>query len=379
MLRPSALVQVSGLKSASQYNGAIGLILTESEPDNTGVLRQQVRLFRHGGIIINVRGSNIERSRDDRDWIIPSIKMSLLEFVGANEKLGGEDVCHKFAEELWDNFAELPPPHPLTLDHADKYRNIMMDATGHKIFWLALDAVGHHFILEKLDGSWRLFQSYVNGYTAAEWCLGQPHENSAWSKWGGGKILTDKEVNDLLDLIIEWQQLVAVMLKRVLLKSVPEVDASTARWLTGSPHDAPEEILEKAQEEIQKIVLWSHRYDSQIGPLGCTTMMPLGKGHPVDILIGRERIFSIPSSLYERCDTLSRKMTGEPVSPATFFKMLNTGIWWEALRDPETGGAVGFSLRELDVGLQLSEEEGIERAKQIRNGMKDQFDEMAIR
>jgi hypothetical protein len=181
-------------------------------------------VLRHGGVIIKVRGSNIERSRDDRDWVIPALKMTLLEFVGSNKKLGGEDVCDNFAEELWGHFAELPPAYPLTLES----RNIMMDATGHKGFLAGADAVGHHFILEKLDSSWRLFQSYVNGYTATEWCFGQPHENSAWSKWGGGKIITDKQVNDLLDVIIEWQQLVAVMLKRVLLKSVPGIDASIA-------------------------------------------------------------------------------------------------------------------------------------------------------
>jgi hypothetical protein len=164
------------------------------------------------------------------------------------------------------------------------------------------------------------------------------------------------------------------MLKRVLLKSVPGIDASIAHWLTRSPHDAPEEIMEKAQEEINKIVLWSHENSCRVGPLvGCTAMIPLERGHPVEISIGGERIFSIPSSLYERCDTLSRKMTGEPVSPANFFKMLNTGIWWENLREPETGGAVGFYLRLMDVGLQISEEEGTERVEQIRNRMKDQL------
>jgi hypothetical protein len=349
-------VKISGLKSAPEYNGAVGLVLTEPGDDGNGVIRQQVRLFKHKKVI-HVRESNMDLSHDERDWIIPSkkIKITLLELISAEKSLGRQDVCHKFAEDLWSTMAELPPAQPLTLDHGKTFRKDLMDATGHKLFWLGLNPAAHHFVLEKMNGSWRVFQSYVSEYTAADWCFGGRvmQGNIAWSKWGGGKILIDKEVNELLDLVVEWQELVALLLKRVLLKRVPGIDDRTAHWLAGSPLDAPEEFRKNAGHEIEKIRMWSKKYQDQIEPLGCTVFggggMQSQKGPPIRIFIGTEHIFSIPSSLYERCNILNQKLTGEPVPPSIFFNMLSTGVWWEFIRDPETGGAIGFFVRALDI------------------------------
>eukprot|EP00978_Attheya_sp_CCMP212_P003281 scaffold6794_cov46-Attheya_sp.AAC.1 len=255
-----------------------------------------------------------------------------------------------------------------------------MDATGHNFFWLGLNPAAHHFVLEKMNGSWRVFQSYVSEYSAEDWCLGGRlmQGNIAWSKWGGGKILTDKEVNELLDLVVEWQEVVSLLLKRVLLKSVPGIDDSTAHWLAGSPLDAPEEFRKNADHEMQKIAMWSRKYQDQIKPLGCTVFevpvcMQPQEGLPTRIFIGTEHIFSIPSSLYERCNILNQKLTGEPVPPSIFFNMLTTGVWWEFTCDPETGGAIGFFVRALDIDMKLSEEEGIKRTIEARKMMVGQM------
>lgn len=59
---------------------------------------------------------------------------------------------------------ETIPGTPLRLDDhgIDVRRSIVNDAKGHTIFWLALDAIQHHLIIEKV--SWAL-----SGYFSHLW------------------------------------------------------------------------------------------------------------------------------------------------------------------------------------------------------------------
>ena len=71
-------------------------------------------------------------------------------------KLATIDRCDEFARGVWDRFFETIPGTPLRLDDDGFYvrRSIVNDAKGHTIFWLALDAIQHHLIIEKV--SWAL-------------------------------------------------------------------------------------------------------------------------------------------------------------------------------------------------------------------------------
>lgn len=268
------------------------------------------------------------------------------------------------------------PAHPLTIDHHLNLRNMMLEATGHKMYWLALDSIGHHLLIEKCNGAYRVYQAYVArnnyGYTASQWCFGDMRKKPAWTKWGGGKLLADKEVNDLLDLVIKWQKLIQNVLKGVLLFAVPGLNPDAIPYLHRS-FGGPDAPMGLVQDAIEHITRWSKSMINRIGSEGCTDIgldphtRRISSGrNDVDIFIGYpangEHIFSIPADMYNQCDTLNREMTGEPLVPATFFLMLNTGVWWEAKRDPDTGSAVGFAFRAMDIDMQLCEEDGLRLA-----------------
>ena len=278
------------------------------------------------------------------------------------------------------------PAHPLTIDHELLARKCILEARGHKLYWLALDAIGHHLLIEKCHGAYRVYQAYVEqrtfgGYTASQWCFGDMRNKPAWVKFGGGKLLMDKDINDLLDLVVKWQKLTQTVLRDVLLYAVPGLDPLAIPHLhkSNAEYGMPMDVIGPAIEHVRK---WSIRMINRIGPEGCTDIginphdrrVSCGISD-VNILIGYpqngEPVFSIPASLYNQCDALNRELTGEPIIPSVFFMMLNTGVWWECQRDPDTGSAVGFSFRGMDMDLHLSEEEGRMRAEKMKQAAVD--------
>ena len=240
--------------------------------------------------------------------------------------------------------------HVLTVDHYYLVRNCIMEATGRKLFWLAMDAIGHHMIIEKCHGSYRVYQAYVaqlgNGYTASEWCFGDMRKNPAWNRFGGGKIVGGDEINYLLDLVIKWQKLTRKLLQRVLLDAVPGLDAKVKPHLHKSriedgPSAPPVKLLINA---LSHAANWSDIFISRVGPEGCTAMQTSSN---VEIFIGCEHVLSIPAILYNECDSVNRAMKGEPLLPAVFLFMLNSGGCWESRQD-NNGNAIGFTFRGMD-------------------------------
>ncbi|KAL7551194.1 hypothetical protein ACHAWF_014392 [Thalassiosira exigua] len=304
----------------------------------------------------------------------------MLELVLAKDQLASEDNCGEFATKLWAMLAEQGPAHPLTIDHDINVRKKIISEPGHKLFWLALDAVGHHLLIEKNDGKYRVYQSYITqcnfGYTAGQWCFGFGNMKGkpTWIKLGGGKLLTDEEVNYLLDLVVRWQELLLTALKEVLLSAVPGLNPDAIPYLQrGAKAGDPVDLISPA---IDHIVNWSKGLIDRIGPEGCTdvgldpiTRHVLSGCSYISIWIGSlhsgELIFTIPAGLYNKCDSLNRKMTGEPFNPATFLMMLNTGVWWECRKGQDSGSAIGFKIRAMDMDMVLSEDEGIRCAEQM--------------
>ncbi len=204
------------------------------------------------------------------------------------------------------------------------------------------------------------------GYSAGEWCSGHnTRENHAWAKYGGGKLLSDQDINDLLDLVVKWQKLVQVVLKDVLLDAVPGLNPDAIPYLHKSSAERgdPMHILGDAIQHVQD---WSDTMVRRVGPDGCTVLPGEEK---VDILIGNvhsgRHVFSIPTSLWNQMDSLNREMTGESFLSYVPFMMLNTGIWWESVKNPRTGSALGFTFRGMDLEMRISEEEGIRRAERM--------------
>mmetsp|Transcript_7974 Transcript_7974/g.17984 ORF Transcript_7974/g.17984 Transcript_7974/m.17984 type:complete len:232 (-) Transcript_7974:199-894(-) len=222
------------------------------------------------------------------------------------------------------------------------------------------------------------------GYNAVQWCFGDMRNKFAWSKHGGGKLLTDADVNELLDLVVKWQNLTEKVLRDVLLPAIPGLDPNVIPYLHKARGDPllPTHLAQKAKKAIQDAVTWSNRMLERMrGPEGCTALgvdpfnQRVESGRDgVDILIGHEQVFNIPSNTYKECDNLNRKITGEPILPSVFFQMISGGVWWEARRDPDTGSAIGFGIRMIDLDWIVSEEDGKQQAEQMAQAVKDQIE-----
>jgi len=74
------------------------------------------------------------------------------------------------------------------------------EVTGRKIFWIFCEAIMHHFLIEKCRGRYRVYQAYVGGYTAREWCSAgvgsnaRLHSNPTWKRFGGGRTVGVKDI-----------------------------------------------------------------------------------------------------------------------------------------------------------------------------------------
>jgi len=371
-LRPGDIAAVAGLAGAKKYNGSRGIILAASTPDQNGNKRHPVRLFDFNGKVLDVKVENLKASQDLTEWAIPDYGGTILELLKDPRKqaIANEDNCGLFAEKLWCEMAEKGPSHPLTIDHNLNWRQEIIGAEGRKFYWIGMVAIGHHLLIEKCNGRYRIYQAYIqtgdSGYSAKQWCFGDMRKKSAWIKWGGGKVNSDEDINHLLDLIVRWQKFVGILLRDVLLNFVPGLNPESIHYLQQQgPLDG--DPIEMLNDSIEHILEWTHSLFQRIGPEGCTIIgldLVTGRVMPglsdVSILIGTatngEQIFTIPAKLYNQCDDLNREMTGECLSPATFLLMLNAGIWWEARMVSES--AVGFTIRGMDMDMFLSEEKG---------------------
>ena len=126
------------------------------------------------------------------------------------------------------------------------------------MFWLAIDAIGQYLMIEKYSGKWRVCQTFVmqynNGYNAAQWCFGDTRDKPIWSKWGGGKILADKDINNLLDIVVKWQQLIRQVLP-ALLCAVPGIHPEAMSHLP-KPRLEPDSQVEMIGADWVVAVRW---------------------------------------------------------------------------------------------------------------------------
>lgn len=383
-------VQARGLKKSPIYNGIAGLIV---EPKNAEE-RYGVQLLDHaegwkeespnaklavGGKILAVKETNLKKTnRDSKHWrIAVSGDISILEQIRADPNLANLNRCDELARGIWNLFFETIPGMPLTLDHGFEMRKeIVKDSKGHTIYWLEMDAIQHQFIIEKCRGRYRVFQAFVDdtpvmpGYTAEAWC-GMEYEQLLSTKvhkiYGGGRTAGDAEIDQLLDYIKNLQSVSSKLMPH-LLKSVPNLDQSSIDLICGGPQRLSPEEVDLAQEKMQVAISWSNKIELQTESLGLTTLNVVF--HPEvgilgdSVLIAQDgvEILQIPKRLYLRVQDLNYKLTGQTIlSPLTFVRMINSGLWWEHRRDTD-GGGVGFTIRAASLDQVQSYEEGLAAA-----------------
>ena len=378
-------MKLQGLKNAAQYNERVAIVV---EQRNLTTGRWGVQLLDHGsdwendaqkqfgGKQIAAKEANLVRTkRDSVVWQISHAKgvkggkgPSVWETIQGTPHLAQQEYCDEFCQGLWNCFFETIPGIPLTIDHGMKWRRELLTASGHKIFYLSLEAVQHYLLIEKCCGRYRVFQSYVKisedtGYTAGEWCrLDALPRNKTHKKNGGGLTVGDNEINELLDAIVELQGITKALIKP-LLKDNPRVDESSIALLTRNLSELSSSEMDQATSALQDIVRWTGEVRDNVGPLGITTVG--ATSDPVVILQANQVLFQIPQKYYRSVNVLNEKLTGEHyLSPVIFVDMLHRGIWWEHCQNPEDGGAVGFTVRCAALDVLQSYEEGLAAAQE---------------
>jgi hypothetical protein len=392
-LQVGSLVKLEGLVSAAQYNGLVAIVV---EDKNTGTGRWGVQLLDHaagwlndkkkkcGGKQMAAKEANLVLTARDSDvWRNSQIGggggFSVWEFILRSPDLANEEYCDKFCMKLWNCFFETVPAMPLTIDHGLNWRHELLSATGHKIFWLSLEAVQHYLIIEKTGGRYRVFQSYVKvltttGYTAGQWCtLDSMPSNRTHKKYGGGLTLGDTEINEFLDAIVDFQKVTKALI-RPLLEYNPVVDSSSIDLLNrGNPTSLSPSEMEQAGQALNALINWSHQVILKVGPLGITTLDETSD--PVVVYQANQLLFKIPQKLYRQVELLNEKLTGEAhyLSPVIFVNMINQGIWWEHQQSPSDGGGTGFTVRGAAFDSTLSYEEGLAVAEENRAKFRQQM------
>ena len=343
-LSVGAIVILEGLQKAPQYNGQYGIIIQRKKEDN----RWPVQLLENGRQLLTKEGNLRNSTRDDPHWWVSGKGFSVLEKILVTPHLYNEDTCNKFAQSLWDCFFETVP----ALQLSRQVRNLILDAPGHKIYWLDMDAVQHHVIIEKCRGRYRIYQSYIKeegigGYLAREWCMlsANSNGNNAKHMYGGGLTVGDKEINLYFDWIFGLQELLGdPVFIRHLLKHVECDKSQHLHLLEKSPDELPLGGDAIATEVLQMCVNWANNIEHLMGPLGMTPFDD--KNGTQVILQGNKVVFEIPQGYHQRIRSLIQKLTGESfLSPAVYMRMVQHGIWWRVRKNPRDSGAAGFAVR----------------------------------
>ena len=374
-IKIGTIVKLKDYKASSFYNGQYGLVIGEPVLDCKRRHRHPVRLFtqQFAKKELNVLPENLKVSRDDPEWIIPHLGLSILELSGTDHfrSIHGSFTYSKaICDEL-----EITPTYDLLFRQT---MDSIKAAKGKKIYRFCINAIHFYFLLEKNHGKYRLFQSHILfqleeflcGYPASEWCLLLRARNElerkvplvetpAWKRWGGGRFLTDKDIEDLFKCIREWQMLTRDCLKHELLpRFLKEIDKEVLDCLIDkSPDLVPKHIQPFVDAARKKIFEWSFAriQDIKIG-LVLQLDRPLRQlanrsdvSYPIKNEKG-ETLFEIRSSTLLAANILSNKLTGEDVSPVVFIYMLNRGIWWQFVTHQDAH-YTGFFVQSYDIDL----------------------------
>mmetsp|Transcript_80670 Transcript_80670/g.159815 ORF Transcript_80670/g.159815 Transcript_80670/m.159815 type:complete len:618 (+) Transcript_80670:64-1917(+) len=76
--------------------------------------------------------------------------------MGGIGKVGDISDAFEFAETLWRIYGQVPAASPLPEDVI----SLVLDTPGHWLYWMGLEQIGHHILIEACDGSWRGYQSF---------------------------------------------------------------------------------------------------------------------------------------------------------------------------------------------------------------------------
>jgi len=94
----------------------------------------------------------LQVARSDR-MVMELCKAAAMGNIG---KVGGISDALEFAESLWRVYGQVPAASPLPEDVV----SLVLDTPGHWLYWIGLEQIGHHVLIEACDGAWRGYQSF---------------------------------------------------------------------------------------------------------------------------------------------------------------------------------------------------------------------------
>jgi tetratricopeptide (TPR) repeat protein len=390
-LQPGTLCKLKGLKGRADLNGSCALVVAPMDADEHTSIREKGRVKVQlcssnkrstKSICFTVRPESLVTT-SDVEWTVTGIThsgytgLSLLEIVRHQDVIGNEDNCVQFAERL---FGELTDPAgsgnwSLDLTALDRsgiskqlLQTVQDGANRHCVYYFALDAIGHHLLLEAKNGLFRFFQAYIKrdhgvyctrkrqgGYTGREWCS-QPQRNATWqseqSGWaranlGGGQTVGLTKVSGFIENLRRLQELVDEILETELLEQTPVWPANFSAsgvFIKIANRSIPREDPDKAQalDLLLKVVDWATAQVALVPSrewtsLECGNFWQFGFGRPEDL----EVLFELPSAKHDAIQGLLERVTGEREGTA-YLKMLQYCAWrWMATDSDIAAAGVG--------------------------------------
>ena len=395
-------VRLDGLLSSAQYNNLIGLVI--GERNNEG--RYPVQLLDHqrgwvesnpdpklecAGKVLIAKESNLHLSEDSEHWKTKLDNSSIQEII-TSTTVGDHEYCEEFVKSVWDKFFETVPA--MLLDEK-ALRMIASDTelTGRKIFWICCEAIMHHFLIEKCRGRYRIYQAYVGGYTSREWCSAgvgvgsnaKLHSNPTWKRFGGGRTVGRKDIRVLLDAIAQMQDLIPSLTPHLLqhIEGLTQKDVDIIALVqSGAPRQKMLQMKNRIEEILHICMLWTYGILNNMEGKGITTLGVFEDGNgkliclpetdKIQVVQEHQTIFEIPVNLYKKVQQANQNLTGQVyLNPAIFVKILNCGgLLWKFTRNPADGESYAFGYRGATLDWDMSFEDGISRAEEIRRIIK---------
>lgn len=234
-LIPGSVVLVRGLSSRPDLEGRLAVV--QGDVSAAGGIAVAILCGSGSPVAITVQPALLaplplpteEAAAERWELRLPRMRgrVSLADLI-SESTLGDIDACHDFVASLMAAVRPRGMP-PRRLFSRAAIPGILR-TPGHTVYACSFDAVGHHFVLDVLDGYGRLYQSYVQtevtygpgmpsdvtGYNAREWVDPEPAEEweaeqpallAAHARWGGGRVLPPSELCALLLAYAELQEL----------------------------------------------------------------------------------------------------------------------------------------------------------------------------
>eukprot|EP00933_Yihiella_yeosuensis_P026408 TRINITY_DN20481_c0_g1_i3.p1 TRINITY_DN20481_c0_g1~~TRINITY_DN20481_c0_g1_i3.p1 ORF type:complete len:414 (-),score=66.57 TRINITY_DN20481_c0_g1_i3:27-1268(-) len=398
-----ARVQLKGL-SREDLNGLVCVVLPPKDENEAQELEKLGRVkVSNYPKTLSLKSQNLVLAQEP-DFSIPPLPFSVLEIARFDDKVSqfchearaaGEDRLtnlfeeiskvsdpEEFAQALFEIFGrgQIPIAEAWPADLESR----ILNTPGHNLYWLALEQVGHHLVLEACDGVFLGYQSRLKrrrdrsseaddnpdaedadrsrtyhsfggilieegssltkrgGYTPAEWLSSDVDdlfaESSAHELWGSGKILRRDQVSEVL-LLVDSIKAQSQALASKLVEQVAEKGFDVTQWA--------KQVLSNAEAEGDDgygLVTNPSRPSTPRSSPGYAEGNEFwifnkeGSKPQCDLSLSISLAFPFMRSFAE--------LTGLYPSGHTFLRMLELREW-KTLERASDGGKVGWTLRTI--------------------------------